>query len=55
VSSLGRWTEEARRLLDHIENTQMELIEKAAQWSAEAIGGGGFVHLFGSGHSRIPV
>ena len=55
VSSLGSWTAEARRLLDHIEETQMEVVEQAARWCAEAIAGGGLVHLFGSGHSRIPV
>lgn len=55
MTSLGRWTGEARRLLDHIEQTQMEAIEMASQWSADAIGSGGLVHLFGSGHSRIPV
>ncbi|HEX6298943.1 MAG TPA: SIS domain-containing protein [Acidimicrobiia bacterium] len=53
--SLGRWLAAARNLLDHIETTQMESIEKAAQLSARAIAAGGFVHLFGSGHSRIPV
>ena len=55
MSSLGRWIEAARALLDHIEQTQMESIETAAQWCARAIGKGGLVHLFGSGHSRIPV
>lgn len=53
--SLGRWTSSARQILDHIETTQFGAVEKAAQWSAAAIGGGGLVHLFGSGHSRIPV
>jgi uncharacterized phosphosugar-binding protein len=33
----------------------MEAIEQVARWSAETIGAGGLVHLFGSGHSRIPV
>jgi uncharacterized phosphosugar-binding protein len=55
MSSLGRWTSAARGLLDHIESTQMDAIEHAAQSSARAIGAGGFVHLFGSGHSRVPV
>lgn len=55
LSALGKWTEQARRLLDHLETTQMGAIETAAQWSAESIGAGGLVHLFGSGHSRIPV
>lgn len=55
MSSLGLWTEAARKLLDHIEQTQMESIETASRWCARAIESGGLVHLFGSGHSRIPV
>jgi len=55
LSSLGRWTNAARKLLDHIEQTQMESIETAARWCSRAIESGGLVHLFGSGHSRIPV
>ena len=51
----GRWLESARRLLDHIETTQMDAISQAAEWCAGAIGVGGLVHLFGSGHSRVPV
>lgn len=45
----------ARSLLDHLESTQMGNIEHAARLAATAIGLGGLVHLFGSGHSRIPV
>jgi uncharacterized phosphosugar-binding protein len=33
----------------------MESIETAARWCADAISSGGLVHVFGSGHSRIPV
>jgi len=33
----------------------MAHIESAARMCARAIGAGGLVHLFGSGHSRIPV
>jgi uncharacterized phosphosugar-binding protein len=55
LSALGKWTEQARRLLDHVESTQFDALETAARWSAEAIAAGGLVHLFGSGHSRIPV
>lgn len=55
VTSAGRWIEAARRLLDHIETTQTDSIESAAQMAADAIASGGLVHLFGSGHSRIPV
>lgn len=55
MSSLTRWTQAARGLLDHIEGTQMDAIEEASHWCARTIGSGGLVHLFGSGHSRIPV
>jgi uncharacterized phosphosugar-binding protein len=51
----GRWIEEAKRLLSHIEDTQMDAIAAAAMISADAIDAGGLVHLFGSGHSRIPA
>lgn len=55
VTALGRWLDAARSLLDHIASTQMESLESASAMSAEAIARGGLVHLFGSGHSRIPV
>ena len=42
-------------LLERIAATQGEAIETAAQWCADAIGSDGLVHLFGTGHSRIPV
>ena len=51
----GRWTVEARRLLDHLESTQMDAIGEAAVICADAIAADGLVHLFGSGHSRIPA
>ncbi len=49
------WIDEARKVLDRIESTQVEAIESAALIAAEAIGNGGVVHTFGTGHSRIPV
>jgi uncharacterized phosphosugar-binding protein len=55
ANSLGRWTAEARGILDRIEETQMTSIETVAGWCAETIESGGLVHLFGSGHSRVPV
>lgn len=55
MTASGRWIAAARELLDHVEATQMDNIERAAQMSANTIGAGGLVHLFGSGHSRIPV
>lgn len=51
----GSWLNEARALLDHLESTQLHNIAAAAEVCAEAIGSGGLVHLFGTGHSRIPV
>ncbi len=51
----GRWLEEAHRVLDHVGRTQLDAIARAAEVSAEAIAAGGLVHLFGTGHSRIPL
>ena len=49
------WLVAARELLDRIEQTQADALEDASRRCAEAIAGGGLVHLFGTGHSRIPV
>jgi uncharacterized phosphosugar-binding protein len=54
-SAAGRWMSQARELLDRIAETQMETISIVAGWCADTISGGGLVHLFGSGHSRIPL
>lgn len=45
----------AQKIMDDIRATQMDNIEAAAQVCADSIGQGGLVHLFGTGHSRIPV
>lgn len=50
-----RWVAEASALLEQLVETQAEPIERACGWCADAIGSGGLVHLFGTGHSRIPV
>src|SRR5829696_7054582 len=42
-------------LLEQIRATQLEPIGQAAAIFAESIAAGGLVHLFGTGHSRIPV
>jgi len=55
MTALGRWISQARAILDHIDDTQTGVIEEAARLFADAIAAGGLVHLFGSGHSRIPV
>jgi uncharacterized phosphosugar-binding protein len=49
------WMSEAVALLDRVAATQAGAIETASQWAAEAIAADGLVHLFGTGHSRIPV
>lgn len=46
---------DAIALLEQVCTTQAAAIETASQWSAEAIAADGLVHLFGTGHSRIPV
>jgi uncharacterized phosphosugar-binding protein len=54
-TAAGRWMLAAQDLLERIGSTQAEGIERASELAADAIGAGGLVHLFGSGHSRIPV
>jgi uncharacterized phosphosugar-binding protein len=49
------WLTAAEGLLQRLAATQADALEQASQWCAEAIGSGGLVHLFGTGHSRIPV
>jgi uncharacterized phosphosugar-binding protein len=49
------WIAEAEKILEKIAATQGEQIETASQWCADAIAADGLVHLFGTGHSRIPV
>ena len=46
---------EAIGLLERVARTQAEAIDTASHWCAEAIAADGLVHLFGTGHSRIPV
>ena len=49
------WMAEARGVFDRLADTQADAMEQASHWSAGAIAAGGLVHLFGTGHSRIPV
>ena len=49
------WLAAAGRLLDTIERTQADAVEAASRLCAHVIGEGNLVHLFGTGHSRIPV
>ena len=45
----------AQAMIAELVESQMPAIETAAERCAEAILGGGLVHLFGSGHSRMAV
>ena len=49
-----RYLEAAKALLERLES-QNGAVEEVAQLCADAIAAGGLVHLFGTGHSRIPV
>lgn len=49
------WLRHAQPVLDRLAETQADAMETASQWCAEAIAADGLVHLFGTGHSRIPV
>jgi uncharacterized phosphosugar-binding protein len=55
VTAASTWLSEGVALLERVAATQADAIETASQWCAEAIAGDGLVHLFGAGHSRIPV
>lgn len=49
------WLDAARAVLDRLAATQADALEEAARWCADAIAADGLVHLFGTGHSRMPV
>jgi uncharacterized phosphosugar-binding protein len=49
------WISRAIALLEQVAETQAEALEQASQWCADAIAADGLVHLFGTGHSRMPV
>ncbi len=53
--SLSVYKEKIGEVLDKIWSTQSANIERAAALMADAIAAGGLVHLFGSGHSVLPV
>lgn len=53
--SLAQYRKRISEVLDSIWNTQAENIARAAVMMSESIAHGGLVHLFGSGHSVLPV
>jgi len=55
MTAATAWLGEASTILARIAATQAAVIDTASQWCADAIAGDGLVHLFGTGHSRIPV
>ena len=55
LSPALRYLDAAREIVEKVQRTQSEAIGKAAQICADSIAAGGLVHLFGTGHSRIPV
>jgi uncharacterized phosphosugar-binding protein len=55
IVSVSRYRERIAEVLDRMWTTQTVMIEKVAAAMAECIGRGGLVHMFGSGHSVLPV
>src|SRR5512132_3479123 len=53
--SLDTFREQLTRVLDRLWSTQRDAIHHAAQMMGESVAAGGLVHLFGSGHSVLPV
>jgi uncharacterized phosphosugar-binding protein len=55
ATAAATWLHDAAGVLQRVTETQGEAIETASRWCADAIAADGLVHLFGTGHSRIPV
>ena len=49
------WLQNARSIIDKIESTQLENIQRAASLMADTIEAGRWVHTFGCGHATIPI
>ncbi len=50
-----QWLDNSRKVMDNIEATQLENIQKAAELMAESIAAGRWVHTFGCGHATLPI
>jgi uncharacterized phosphosugar-binding protein len=50
-----QWLNNARAVMDRIEQTQMDNIRRAAEVMADSVEAGRWVHVFGCGHATIPV
>jgi uncharacterized phosphosugar-binding protein len=55
LSPARQYLDAAQGIVQKIHETQLEAIGRAALICADSIANGGLVHLFGTGHSRIPV
>ncbi len=55
MNAATMYFDEVQKILDRIRSTQMAALEQAADICANSIASGGLVHVFGTGHSRIPV
>lgn len=54
-TAVGRWTFRAVQILEDLIEREADHIEQVSQFAADAIGNGGVVHMFGTGHSRMAV
>jgi uncharacterized phosphosugar-binding protein len=50
-----QWLDNARNVMNSIEQTQLENIGKAAEVMANSIQAGRWVHTFGCGHATLPI
>ncbi|MBD0278860.1 MAG: sugar isomerase domain-containing protein [Flavisolibacter sp.] len=50
-----QWLTNVRNIMDRIEETQMENMQKAAEVMADSIEAGRWVHTFGCGHATLPI
>ncbi len=50
-----QWLQNARNVMDKIEETQLENIKEAAEAMADTIQAGRWVHTFGCGHATLPI
>lgn len=53
--SVETYQQQITAVLDRIWSTQTDSIRRAATMMTESVANGGLVHLFGSGHSVLPV
>lgn len=55
AATTAAYTRRMIEILTRLADTQNDVLDQAAQKCADAVAGGGLIHLFGSGHSVIPT